>query len=93
MWDFFRFKDNEKDKNKNNSRNGYEEKAVDDYHDSLELSNKNQNNIFSISNFPEKITQIDNAYSSLKEKEEIILYQIIESLKEGRQQDSKKFFN
>ena len=35
MSDFFRFKDNEKDINKNNSRSEDEENAVDDYLDSL----------------------------------------------------------
>lgn len=93
MWDFFRFKDNEKDKNKNNRRKGDEEKADDDHHNSFELSNENQKNIFSVADFPEKITQIDNAYPYLKEKEEVILHQIIQSLKKGRQKDSKKFFN
>lgn len=93
MWDFFRFKDNEKDKNKNNRRKGDEEKADDDHHNSFELSNENQKNIFSVADFPKKITQIDNAYPYLKEKEEVILHQIIQSLKKGRQKDSKKFFN
>jgi hypothetical protein len=93
MWDFFRFKDNEKDKNKNNRRKGDEEKADDDHHNSFELSNENQKNIFSVADFPEKITQIDNAYPYLKEKEEVILHQIIQSLKKRRQKDSKKFFN
>ena len=93
MWDFFRFKDNEKDKNKNNRRKGDEEKADDDHHNSFELSNENQKNIFSVADFPEKITQIDNAYPYLKEKEEIILHQIIQSLIKGRQKDAKKYFN
>lgn len=95
MWDFFRFKNNEKDNNKNNSRNGEEEKANDhdDFYKSLEFSNENRKNIFSIVDFPEKITEINNAYPYLKEKEKIILQQIIESLKKGRQKDSKKFFN
>lgn len=95
MWDFFRFKNNEKDNNKNNSRNGKEEKTDDDdfYYNSLEFSNENQKNIFSIVDFPERITEINNAYPYLKEKEKIILQQIIESLKKGRQKDSKKFFN
>jgi hypothetical protein len=35
MSDFFRFKDNEKDINKNNSRSEDEEKAVNDYLDYL----------------------------------------------------------
>ena len=93
MWDFFRFKNNEKDNNKSNSRNGEEEKDDDDFHNSLEFYNENQKNIFSIADFPEKITEINSAYPYLKEKEEIILQQIIESLKKGRQKDSKKFFN
>lgn len=94
MWDFFRFKNNEKDNNKNNSRNGKEEKDDDDdFYNSLESSNENQKNIFSIVDFPEKITEINNAYPYLKEKEKIILQQIMESLKKGRQKDSKKFFN
>ena len=93
MWDFFRFKDNEKDKNKNNSRKGDEEKDGEDSHNSFELSNENQKNIFSVADFPEKITQIDNAYPYLKEKEEIILHQIIQSLIKGRQKDAKKYFN
>lgn len=95
MWDFFRFKNNEKDNNKNNSRNGKEEKVDDDdfYYNSLEFSNENQKNIFSIVDFPERITEINNAYPYLKEKEKIILQQIIESLKKERQKDSKKFFN
>ena len=94
MWDFFRFKNNEKDNNKNNSRNGEEEKSDDDdFYNSLESSNENQKNIFSIVDFPEKITEINNAYPYLKEKEKLILHHIIESLKKGRQKDSKKFFN
>ena len=93
MWDFFRFKNNEKDNNKSNSRNGEEEKGDDDFHNSLEFYNENQKNIFSIADFPEKITEINSAYPYLKEKEEIILQQIIESLRRGRQKDSKKFFN
>jgi seryl-tRNA synthetase len=93
MWDFFRFKNNEKDNNKNNSRNGEEEKDDDDFYNSLESSNENQKNIFSIVDFPEKITEINTAYPYLKEKEKIILQQIMESLKKGRQKDSKKFFN
>lgn len=96
MWDFFRFKNNEKYNNKNNSGNRKEEKTDDDddfYYNSLEFSNENQKNIFSIVDFPEKITEINNAYPYLKEKEKIILQQIIESLKKGRQKDSKKFFN
>lgn len=94
MWDYFRFKNNEKDNNKNNIRNGEEEKADDDdFYNSLKSSNENQKNIFSIVDFPEKITEINNAYPYLKEKEKIILQQIIESLKKGRQKDSKKFFN
>jgi hypothetical protein len=95
MWDFFRLKNNEKNNNKNNSRNGKQEKDDDDddFYNSLEFSNENQKNIFSIVDFPEKITEINNAYPYLKEKEKIILQQIIESLKKGRQKDSKKFFN
>lgn len=96
MWDFFRFKNNEKYNNKNNSGNRKEEKTDDDddfYYNSLEFSNENQKNMFSIVDFPEKITEINNAYPYLKEKEKIILQQIIESLKKGRQKDSKKFFN
>lgn len=96
MWDFFRFKNNEKYNNKTNSGNRKEEKTDDDddfYYNSLEFSNENQKNIFSIVDFPERITEINNAYPYLKEKEKIILQQIIESLKKGRQKDSKKFFN
>jgi hypothetical protein len=98
MWDLFRFKNNQKDNMKNNSRNGEEEKDDDDDDDddlynSLEFSNENQKNIFSIVDFPGKITAINNAYPYLKEKEKIILQQIIQSLKKGRQKDSKKFFN
>ena len=94
MWDLFRFKNYEKDNNKNNSRNGEEEKDDDDdFYNSLESSNENQKNIFSIVDFPEKITEINNAYPYLKEKEKLILQHIIESLKKGRQKDSKKFFN
>ena len=94
MWDFFRFKNNEKYNNKNNSGNRKEEEKadVDDlYYNSLEFSTENQKNMFSIVDFPEKITEINNAYPYLKEKEKIILQQIIESLKKGRQKDSKKF--
>jgi len=94
MWDLFRFKNYEKDNNKNNSRNGEEEKDDDDdFYNCLESSNENQKNIFSIVDFPEKITEINNAYPYLKEKEKLILQHIIESLKKGRQKDSKKFFN
>lgn len=93
MWDFFRFKDNEKDKNKNNSRKGDEEKDGEDSHNSFELYNENQKNIFSVADFPEKITQIDNPYPYLKQKEEIILHLIIQSLIKGRQKDAKKYFN
>jgi len=94
MWDLFRFKNYEKDNNKNNSRNGEEEKDDDDdFYNCLESYNENQKNIFSIVDFPEKITEINNAYPYLKEKEKLILQHIIESLKKGRQKDSKKFFN
>jgi hypothetical protein len=93
MWDLFRFKNNEKNNNKKNSRNGEEEKDDDDFYNSLESSNENQKNIFSIVDFPAKITEINNAYQYLKEKEKLILQHIIESLKKGRQKDSKKFFN
>jgi hypothetical protein len=34
----------------------------------IELVNETQKNIFSIANFPKKITQIDNAYPSLKKR-------------------------
>lgn len=90
----FQIQNNEKDNNKNNIRNGEEERADDDdFYNSLKSSNENQKNIFSIVDFRGKITEINNAYPYLKEKEKIILQQIIESLKKGRQKDSKKFFN
>lgn len=52
MWDFFRFKDNEKYKNKNNSKKGDEEKADDDHHNSFELSNEKPKKHFFGCRFP-----------------------------------------
>jgi len=44
-----------------------------------------------VADFPEKITQINNAYPYLKEKEEIILHKIIDSLKKEGKKILKNF--
>lgn len=52
---------------------------------------KNQKNIFLVADFPEKITQINNGYPYLKEKEQIILHKIIDSLKKEGKKILKNF--
>jgi division protein CdvB (Snf7/Vps24/ESCRT-III family) len=89
MWNFFRLKDNEKKKNtKENSQ-----EKVEDNINSINDNNEYNKNIFSIVDFPERITKINKAYPFLKEREKIVLNQILESLKKGRQKDSKQYFN
>ena len=91
MWNFFRFKDNEKNKN---TKKNIKEKVEEEYHvNSINYTNEYNKNIFSIVDFPERITQINKAHPLLKEKEKIVLNQILESLKKGRQKDSKQYFN
>ena len=91
MWNFFRFKDNEK--NKNTKKKIKEKVEEEDHVNSISYTNEYNKNIFSIVDFPERITQINKAHPFLKEREKIILNQILESLKKGRQKDSKQYFN
>lgn len=91
MWNFFRFKDNEK--NKNTKKNIKEKVEEEDHVNSINYTNEYNKNIFSIVDFPERITQINKAHPFLKEREKIVLNQILESLKKGRQKDSKQYFN
>ena len=91
MWNFFRFKDNEK--NKNTKKNIKEKVEEEDHVNSINYTNEYNKNIFSIVDFPERITQINKVHPLLKEKEKIVLNQILESLKKGRQKDSKQYFN
>ena len=91
MWNFFRFKD--KEKNKNTKKNIKEKVEEEDHVNSINYTNEYNKNIFSIVDFPERITQINKAHPLLKEKEKIVLNQILESLKKGRQKDSKQYFN
>ena len=91
MWNFFRFKDNQK--NKNTKKNIKEKVEEEDHVNSINYTNEYNKNIFSIVDFPERITQINKAHPLLKEKEKIVLNQILESLKKGRQKDSKQYFN
>ena len=108
MWNFFKFKDNEKKKNtkKNSKAEVKEEKEEVDVEEEkreeqggevslnpIESSNDCNKNMFSIADFPERINQINKAHPLLKQKEKIILNQILESLKRGRQKDSKRYFN
>ena len=91
MWNFFRFKDNEK--NKNTKKKIKEKVEEEDHVNSINYTNEYNKNIFSIVDFPERITQINKAHPLLKEKEKLVLNQILESLKKGRQKDSKQYFN
>ena len=91
MWNFFRFKDNQK--NKNTKKNIKEKIEEEDNINFINDTNDYNKNIFSIVDFPERITQINKAYPFLKEREKIVLNQILESLKKGRQKDSKQYFN
>ena len=91
MWNFFRFKDNEK--NKNTKKKIKEKVEEEDHVNSINYTNEYNKNIFSIVDFPERITQINKAHTVLKKKEKIVLNQILESLKKGRQKDSKQYFN
>lgn len=95
MWNFFRFKYNEKNKNtkKNSKAEVEEEESEEDNLNPIDSSNEYNKNIFSIVDFPERITQINKAYPLLKQKEKIVLNQILESLKKERQKDSKQHFN
>ena len=90
MWNIFRFKDNEK---KKNTKKNIKEKVEEDNINFINDINDYNKNIFSIVDFPERITQINKAHPFLKEREKIILNQILESLKKGRQKDSKQYFN
>ncbi|MDF2738615.1 MAG: hypothetical protein K0S93_2477 [Nitrososphaeraceae archaeon] len=91
MWNIFRFKDNEKKKNtKKNIKEKIEEEDNINFINDTNYYNKN---IFSIVDFPERITQINKVHPFLKEREKIVLNQILESLKKGRQKDSKQYFN
>ena len=102
MWNFFKFKDNKKKKNtkKNLKAEVKDEKGEKtEEHEGevnlnpIESSNEYNKNIFSIVDFPQRIAQINKAYPLLKQKEKIVLNQILESLKRGRQKDSKQYFN
>lgn len=102
MWNFFKFKDNKKKKNtKKNIKTEVKEKEGEKAEEQegevnlnpIESSNEYNKNIFSIVDFPERIAQINKAYPLLKQKEKIVLNQILESLKRGRQKDSKQYFN
>lgn len=102
MWNFFKFKDNKKKKNtKKNIKAEVKEKEGEKAEEQegevnlnpIESSNGYNKNIFSIVDFPERIAQINKAYPLLKQKEKIVLNQILESLKRGRQKDSKQYFN
>ena len=102
MWNFFKFKDNKKKKNtkKNLKAEVKDEKGEKaEGHEGevnlnpIESSNEYNKNIFSIVDFPQRIAQINKAYPLLKQKEKIVLNQILESLKRGRQKDSKQNFN
>jgi division protein CdvB (Snf7/Vps24/ESCRT-III family) len=91
VWNIFRFKDNEKKKNtKKNIKEKIEEEDNINFINDTNYYNKN---IFSIVDFPERITQINKVHPFLKEREKIVLNQILESLKKGRQKDSKQYFN
>ena len=91
MWNFFRFKDNEK--NKNTKKNIKEIVEEEDNIKFIYDNNEYNKNIFSLVDFPERITQINKAHPLLKEKEKIVRNQILESLNKGRQKDSKQYFN
>jgi division protein CdvB (Snf7/Vps24/ESCRT-III family) len=91
MWNIFRFKDNEKKKNTKNIKEKIEEE--EDNSNFINDTNYYNKNIFSIVDFPERITQINKVHPFLKEREKIVLNQILESLKKGRQKDSKQYFN
>ena len=65
----------------------------DDNITSINDTDEYNKNIFSIVDFPERITQINKAHPVLKKKEKIVLNQILESLKKERQKDSKQYFN
>ncbi|HET9806853.1 MAG TPA: hypothetical protein VFP49_08090, partial [Nitrososphaeraceae archaeon] len=75
MWNFFRFKYNEKNKNtkKNSKAEVEEEESEEDNLNPIDSSNEYNKNIFSIVDFPERITQINKAYPLLKQKEKIVL--------------------
>jgi hypothetical protein len=91
MWDFFRFKNNEKGKDTEKiSKDEVKKNTAEDIDDE---SNEYTKNIFSIVDFPEKINQINKAYPLLKEKEKVVLNQILDSLKKRRKKDSKHYFN
>jgi len=65
VWNFFRFKDNVKNKN---SKKNIKEKVEENNINSIEDSNEYNKNIFSIVDFPERITQINKAHPVLKKK-------------------------
>jgi hypothetical protein len=90
MWNFFTLKNNKKNKNtKKNSKREEQGSISSIINDSNEYNKK----IFTFDEFPERISQINKTHKLLKEREKIVLNQILEFLREGRQKDSKQYFN
>jgi hypothetical protein len=90
MWNFFTLTNNKNNQNtKKNSKREEQGSISSIINDSNEYNKK----IFTFDEFPERISQINKTYKLLKEREKMVLNQILESLREGRQNDSKQYFN
>ena len=84
MWKFFRKIDNKKMNNKadKNDKNFNVEYPL----------NSKKSDIFSISDFPERMSKINQAYPLLKEKENNTLVKILELIKRGRHKEARQLF-
>src|SRR5574339_16648 len=79
MWNFF--------------RKTADHKKVDDKNDKEDppLDSK-KSDIFSISDFPERMSKINQAYPLLKEKENNTLMKILDLIKKGRHKEARQLF-
>ena len=78
MWNFFR-------------KTAYHKKLNDKNNEDPPLNSK-KNDIFSISDFPERMSKINQAYPLLKEKENRMLTKILDLIKKGRHKEARQLF-
>jgi len=79
MWNFFR---KTTDHKKANDKNDKEDPPL----------HSKKSDIFSISDFPERMSKINQAYPLLKEKENKTLTKILDLIKKGRHKEARQLF-
>lgn len=79
MWNFFR---KTADHKKANDKNDKEDPPL----------HSKKSDIFSISDFPERMSKINQAYPLLKEKENKTLTKILDLIKKGRHKEARQLF-